>query len=103
MYVCLNTCRVSVPFFNFKVEFWAQHVSFLLVGIIVITSIRGLLITLTKVVNDKLSFSSRHQLNRGYVFFLISLQFFYALSSSKSSNILVLCLAEIMVGSVTVT
>jgi hypothetical protein len=56
--------------FDIDVEFWAQHVSFLLVGIIVITSIRGLLITLTK--------------------------FFYALSSSKSSNILVLCLAEIM-------
>lgn len=31
------------------VKFWSQHVSFILVGIIVITSIRGLLITLTKV------------------------------------------------------
>lgn len=32
-----------------QVMFWSQHVSFILVGIIVITSIRGLLITLTKV------------------------------------------------------
>lgn len=52
------------------VKFWSQHVSFLLVGIIVISSIRGLLITLTK--------------------------FFYAISSPKSSNIIVLALAEIM-------
>ena len=29
--------------------FWSQHVSFILVGVIVITSVRGLLITLTKV------------------------------------------------------
>uniref|UniRef100_A0A1X7SJD0 Abscisic acid G-protein coupled receptor-like domain-containing protein n=1 Tax=Amphimedon queenslandica TaxID=400682 RepID=A0A1X7SJD0_AMPQE len=52
------------------VLFWSQHVSFILVGIIVITSIRGLLITLTK--------------------------FFYAIASSKSSNAIVLCLAEVM-------
>ncbi|KAL5499800.1 hypothetical protein EMCRGX_G011260 [Ephydatia muelleri] len=52
------------------IEFWSQHVSFILVGIIVITSIRGLLVTFTK--------------------------FFYAIASSKSSNIIVLCLAEIM-------
>jgi hypothetical protein len=52
------------------VEFWSQHVSFILVGIIVITSVRGLLITLTK--------------------------FFYAIASTKSSNIIVLCMAEIM-------
>ena len=32
-----------------QVEFWAQHASFILVGVIVITSVRGLLITLTKV------------------------------------------------------
>ncbi|KPJ04845.1 Golgi pH regulator [Papilio xuthus] len=31
------------------VAFWSQHVSFLLVGCIVLTSIRGLLLTLTKV------------------------------------------------------
>lgn len=31
------------------VAFWSQHVSFILVGCIVVTSIRGLLLTLTKV------------------------------------------------------
>ncbi|XP_064470483.1 Golgi pH regulator-like isoform X1 [Ornithodoros turicata] len=56
--------------FDVDVKFWSQHISFILVGIIVITSIRGLLITLTK--------------------------FFYAISSSKSSNIIVLVLAQIM-------
>uniref|UniRef100_A0A9J7XJW3 Golgi pH regulator n=2 Tax=Cyprinus carpio TaxID=7962 RepID=A0A9J7XJW3_CYPCA len=53
-----------------KVKFWSQHISFILVGIIIVTSIRGLLITLTK--------------------------FFYAISSSKSSNVIVLVLAQIM-------
>uniref|UniRef100_A0A4W4DSN5 G protein-coupled receptor 89B n=1 Tax=Electrophorus electricus TaxID=8005 RepID=A0A4W4DSN5_ELEEL len=33
----------------FMVKFWSQHISFILVGIIIVTSIRGLLITLTKV------------------------------------------------------
>lgn len=33
------------------VAFWSQHVSFFLVGCIVVTSIRGLLLTLTKVRN----------------------------------------------------
>lgn len=56
--------------FDVDVKFWSQHISFILVGIIVVTSIRGLLITLTK--------------------------FFYAISSSKSSNIIVLALAQIM-------
>jgi hypothetical protein len=55
---------------QFDVRFWSQHISFWLVGIIIVTSIRGLLITLTK--------------------------FFYAIASSKSSNIIVLCLAQIM-------
>ncbi|ESN98239.1 hypothetical protein HELRODRAFT_101766 [Helobdella robusta] len=55
---------------QFDVRFWSQHISFWLVGIIIITSIRGLLITLTK--------------------------FFYAIASTKSSNIIVLCLAQIM-------
>ncbi|XKL67561.1 hypothetical protein PGB90_003052 [Kerria lacca] len=55
---------------DLDVAFWSTHVSFLLIGCIVITSIRGLLLTLTK--------------------------FFYAISSSKSSNIIVLILAEIM-------
>uniref|UniRef100_A0A3Q3H2C8 G protein-coupled receptor 89B n=1 Tax=Kryptolebias marmoratus TaxID=37003 RepID=A0A3Q3H2C8_KRYMA len=53
-----------------QVKFWSQHISFILVGIIIVTSIRGLLITLTK--------------------------FFYAISSSKSSNVIVLVLAQIM-------
>ncbi|CAH0403749.1 unnamed protein product [Chilo suppressalis] len=52
------------------VAFWSQHVSFALVGCIALTSIRGLLLTLTK--------------------------FFYKISSSKSSNIIVLVLAQIM-------
>ncbi|XP_075214520.1 Golgi pH regulator isoform X2 [Lycorma delicatula] len=56
--------------FNIDVAFWSQHISFFLVGCIVVTSIRGLLLTLTK--------------------------FFYAISSSKSSNIIVLILAQIM-------
>lgn len=55
---------------QFDVKFWSQQVSFVLVGIIIVTSIRGLLIKLTK--------------------------FFYAMSSTKSSNIIVLCLAQIM-------
>uniref|UniRef100_A0A673XRR4 Abscisic acid G-protein coupled receptor-like domain-containing protein n=1 Tax=Salmo trutta TaxID=8032 RepID=A0A673XRR4_SALTR len=54
---------------QFDVKFWSQHI-FILVGIIIVTSIRGLLITLTK--------------------------FFYAISSSKSSNVIVLVLAQIM-------
>lgn len=55
---------------NVDVQFWSQQFSFFLVGILIVTSIRGLLITLTK--------------------------FFYAMSSHKSSNIIVLVLAEIM-------
>ncbi|XP_059622822.1 Golgi pH regulator [Phlebotomus argentipes] len=56
--------------FEMDIAFWSQHVSFFLVGCIVVTSIRGLLLTLTK--------------------------FFYKISSSKSSNIIVLVLAQIM-------
>ncbi|XP_071037210.1 Golgi pH regulator isoform X3 [Parasteatoda tepidariorum] len=64
--------EISVNYMNinFDVKFWSQYISFILVGVIVVTSIRGLLITLTK--------------------------FFYAISSSKSSNIIVLALAQIM-------
>lgn len=67
-----RSIEISVHYFGieFDVAFWSQQISFLLVGILIITSIRGLLITLTK--------------------------FFYALSSNKSSNIIVLVLAEIM-------
>ena len=56
--------------FEFDVTFWSQHVSFILIGVMIVTSIRGLLITLTK--------------------------FFYAISSSKSSNIIVMVLAQVM-------
>lgn len=35
--------------FDIDLAFWNQHISFLLVGCIVVTSIRGLLLTLTKV------------------------------------------------------
>ncbi|XP_034303544.1 Golgi pH regulator isoform X4 [Magallana gigas] len=55
---------------QFDVKFWSQQISFLLIGIIIVTSIRGLLITLTR--------------------------FFYAIASSKSSNVIVLCLAQLM-------
>jgi hypothetical protein len=43
--------ELTVHFFNlqFDAQFWSQYVSFILIGIIVVTSIRGLLITLTKV------------------------------------------------------
>ncbi|XP_071175819.1 Golgi pH regulator-like [Mytilus edulis] len=56
--------------FHFDIKFWSQQISFILIGIIIITSIRGLLLTLTR--------------------------FFYAIASSKSSNIIVLTIAEIM-------
>ena len=56
--------------FNLDVSFWSQQVSFLVVGILVVTSIRGLLLTLTKI--------------------------FYAVSSSKSSDIIMLLLSEII-------
>ncbi len=47
-----KTIEIIINYFGIKfdVQFWSQHISFLLVGIIVITSIRGLLITLTKVI-----------------------------------------------------
>nr|CAH8857293.1 unnamed protein product [Trichobilharzia regenti] len=56
--------------FQIDVKFWSQQISFWLVGIIVVTSIRGLLITLTK--------------------------FFHAIASTKSSNIIVLIIAQVM-------
>ena len=42
--------------FEIDVRFWSQHVSFILVGCIVLTSIRGLLLTLTE---GKLASSKR--------------------------------------------
>lgn len=90
-------------FFPCQVKFWSQHISFILVGIIIVTSIRGLLITLTKV-----KLSSRGRAQKSYIcllllicltktYILLFLQFFYAISSSKSSNVIVLVLAQIMV------
>ncbi|KAL7644013.1 UNVERIFIED_CONTAM: hypothetical protein RMT77_006026 [Armadillidium vulgare] len=55
---------------DIEVQFWSQHISFFLVGCIIVTAIRGFILTLTK--------------------------FFYAVSSSKSSNIIVLVLAHLM-------
>ncbi|ENN76745.1 Golgi pH regulator isoform X1 [Dendroctonus ponderosae] len=56
--------------FDFDINFWSQQISFYLIGCIVVTSIRGLLLTVTK--------------------------FFNRMSSNKSSNIIVLLLAQIM-------
>lgn len=39
--------------FDIDVAFWSQHISFLLVGCMVVCSIRGLLLTLTKVCNTR--------------------------------------------------
>lgn len=43
--------ELTIHYFNyeFDVQFWSQYVSFMSVGIIAVTSIRGLLLTLTKV------------------------------------------------------
>lgn len=64
--------EIAVKYFGiqFDVKFWSQQISFLLVGIIIVSSIRGFLITLTR--------------------------FFYAIASSKFANVIVLCLAQIM-------
>ncbi|KER27561.1 pH regulator A family protein [Opisthorchis viverrini] len=64
------TIAVHYLGFEFNVKFWSQQLSFWLVGIIVVTSIRGLLITLTR--------------------------FFHAIASSNSSGVIVLILAQIM-------
>lgn len=45
----VNEVKVLTVFSFIQVKFWSQHISFILVGIIIVTSIRGLLITLTKV------------------------------------------------------
>lgn len=87
------------------VAFWSQHVSFFLVGCIVVTSIRGLLLTLTKVniafiVERRPPARLTSLINKLTCTFPIfpsfRLQFFYKISSSKSSNIIVLVLAQIM-------
>lgn len=75
------------------VAFWSQHVSFFLVGCIVVTSIRGLLLTLTKV---KFNILHSTSFKTQFIIYSFILQFFYKISSSKSSNIIVLVLAQIM-------
>lgn len=63
---------ITVKYVGLKLDvvFWSQQFSFLVVGILIVTSIRGLLITMTK--------------------------FFNSMASAKSSNVIVLVLAEIM-------
>ncbi|KRZ77341.1 Oxysterol-binding protein-related protein 8 [Trichinella papuae] len=56
--------------FDFDVKFWSQHISFILVGVIAVTSVRGLLITISKL--------------------------FSIVASDKWSNIVCLLLSEVM-------
>lgn len=52
-----NAIILKFYFFYLKVKFWSQQISFLLIGIIIVTSIRGLLITLTRVRMYKQTFT----------------------------------------------
>eukprot|EP00123_Amoebidium_parasiticum_P001095 comp12099_c0_seq2/m.6833 comp12099_c0_seq2/g.6833 ORF comp12099_c0_seq2/g.6833 comp12099_c0_seq2/m.6833 type:complete len:153 (-) comp12099_c0_seq2:302-760(-) len=65
-------CEIAVKWMGLQIDvkFWSQHISFLCVGLIILASIRGLLIQLTKV--------------------------FHAVASSNSSNVIVLFLAQVM-------
>jgi len=67
-----KTFDILVNWFGFDVDVtvWSQQISFIVVGIIVVTSTRGLLLTMSK--------------------------FFIWISSSKSSNIIVLFFSQIM-------
>ena len=67
----MQTFDILVNWFGFDIdmEMWSQQLSFIVVGIIVVTSTRGLLLTMSK--------------------------FFIWLSSSKSSNILVLFFSQV--------
>ncbi|KAK0390308.1 hypothetical protein QR680_019294 [Steinernema hermaphroditum] len=56
--------------FEIEVRYWSQQVSFVLIGLLALTSVRGLLVNLTK--------------------------FFYRISSSKSSNLIILLFSQIM-------
>lgn len=93
-----RSLQIAVNYVGLEIDdirLWSQHLSFIFVGIIVVTSIRGLLITLTKV--SKQDIVSKLTLFKYLTKFLIlSNQWFYALSSSKSSNAIVLVLAQIM-------
>ena len=67
-----RSIEIVVNYFdiNFDVQFWSQHISFLLVGVIVITSIRGLLITLTKVAAVPIFIFSRAKILNKYFYFI---------------------------------
>ncbi len=64
--------EIAVHWFGLDIDvvFWSQHISFALVGAIVVTSIRGLLLTMSR--------------------------FFIWISSPKSSNLIVLFLSQLM-------
>ena len=64
--------EIAVHWFglNINVVFWSQHISFILVGCICLTSTRGLLLTMSK--------------------------FFIWISSPKSSNLIVLFLSQVL-------
>jgi len=86
--------QIAVNYIGLQIDvrFWSQYVSFGLVGIMVLSSIRGLLITLTKVRPP----SQCTSINIHQWCSLLLFQFFYAISSSKSSNVIVLTLAQII-------
>ncbi|CAI5446047.1 unnamed protein product [Caenorhabditis angaria] len=67
-----KTIEIGVHYvgIDLDISFWSQYISFFLVGVIALTSIRGLLITMTK--------------------------FFVSISNATSSNIIVLGMAQIM-------
>uniref|UniRef100_A0A0K0DYN7 Abscisic acid G-protein coupled receptor-like domain-containing protein n=1 Tax=Strongyloides stercoralis TaxID=6248 RepID=A0A0K0DYN7_STRER len=56
--------------YNIDVPFWSQQLSFIIIGVIAVTSVRGLLITMSK--------------------------FVYAISSKKYAHIIVLFMAQVM-------
>lgn len=82
-----NMIEITVHYFNqeFDVQFWSQYVSFVLIGIIVITSIRGLLITLTKVDETRISFDLK--INN---ISLISFSILYQVHAHRMSSFFVL-------------
>jgi hypothetical protein len=98
-----RSIEIIVNYFaiNFDVQFWSQHISFYVVGIIVFTSIRGFLITLTKVLfrfTTRFEFISMANF-QFFKIFIYLFKFFYAISSKNASTIIVLILTQIMVKS----
>lgn len=83
--------EIAVHWFGLDIEvtFWSQHISFFLVGAIVVTSIRGLLLTMSRFFIWCVSFLCH--------FWPRVLNFmFFRISSPKSSNLIVLFLSQIM-------